>query len=533
MKFIGYADSRLRDWVESHETRISDEEIARIALGTHGNFGGYRHESNQEITILTDHSGSVPIYYGRTASGVAVSEDPRKVARELNLKTLDPVSAVDFILNGTVCFPYTVTEGIRVAPPGSITRVKVENITSKRYFEPFEEEAYGSAADFGDELGCLLREACQFGLDGCETIKVLFSGGEDARAVVGLLPKGRDITLYTVADGENRELRLARSAARKLGYPFVAGLRPDQFYRKDLVERIDATSGQFDVSHTHIWGKLAEPLAQADAIVGGFTSDTLFKSLWMGNVDRPRISNFWVERLSDNSPKEPRGVRWDDPSGRLDESLVQAVRERRLAHQRRIKRIRAHSAANWHNKWPLGTQQNQFAHLLATRQIGPRVVEPFMDGQVYRLASRMPDSYRVDRKAFRYLFNNPFQGASLSLSSSGRVPYFNGFVGAVTSQLVLKYWGGKDRLSRGWARFQGKPWVSQGAWTPDHIGFDFQVDDYLSDDDFDSIMASIGWKNFSNADELNQTHAGAVRFRRRARFRGFQLAIFQRSLSKA
>ena len=449
------------------------------------------------------------------------------MAHDLGLSRLDPVSAADFLLNGTVCFPYTLIEGIRVAPPGSITRVTPDGTTSDRYFTPIEEDPVGSAADWGVALWEKLREALHFGLDGCQDIRVLFSGGEDARAVAGFLPKDREVTLYTVSDAENREVRLARHAAHKLGLPFVFQPRPASFYRQAIVERIAETGGQFDIRHTHIRGVLADPLRDADAIVGGYAADTLFKSAWMGNVQTARADPFRVERLGGDYPSEPVGVRLSDPEGSLlNCSLVQAVRERRLAHHAELEHIRPRSAGNWHTLWPLGAHRVTYAHLLATRAIGPRVVEPFLDGQVFRLAAQMPDAFRVDRKAFRYLHDRPGDTAALSLSSSGRIPYFNGRIGNGIMGLTKLAWKSGDRLSRYWARLNGKVWIPPGPWGAEQSSFEFDAGDYVSPQEFEDLMASLGGTTGSAP-----AGSGLSKRLRQLKFRGLQLAVFHRSLA--
>jgi hypothetical protein len=97
---------------------------------------------------------------------------------------------------------------------------------------------------------------------------------------------------------------LARCAAQALGRELTLVKRPPQFCAADLPRRVQAMGG-LDVSHTHAWGPLAEPLRGADAVVGGYGSDVLVNGCYMRDVIR---THYAPERYLSDPSGPPGGV---------------------------------------------------------------------------------------------------------------------------------------------------------------------------------------------------------------------------------
>lgn len=448
-----------------------------------GNFGGIRWLGVDTVAVLTDCSGSIPIFYGEYRNRLAVGWSPLEVADKLGTRAIDPVSAGDFLANGTVCYPFTIFKHVYAAPPGSISVISVGKVESKTYYLPGEEENQGTAEDWGGYLRQNVRYALRFGLEGCDKVNVLYSGGEDARAVAAQLPENMDCELIVLADAHNREVRLAKRSARLLGWPVKFVCRPSGFYRDKLEERVRAVGGNWDVRHAHVFGATAEPIKTAGALVGGYMADALFKTAWMGNVTsrlRP-----WPESLRRGYPSFPMGIRRASDLDWMRPEMIAGVLERRMKHHARIQEFRPVSAANWQTKWPLGTQPPAYAYHLACRGIGPPVVEPFIDNQVYRVAAAMPDQFRVDGKAFRAAFAGSLGRTGWQPTSSGRIARLSGFSGhwiAVAVQGRRKLW---DLCVK--TLWSAHRTTCQGAWSADHWSFEFHAADYLAPDRMDML----------------------------------------------
>lgn len=176
--------------------------LKNLALQSFGSFAGIKKFDNSDALILTDHSGSIPVYYSITNNKIAVGWKPLDVALETSA-ALDPISAADFIANGVVCYPYTMFKDVFVAPPGAVSKITKNGIESHTYYQPREAEAFGSLSYWGERLREGVRAALNSALMEIDRVEVLFSGGEDSRAVASLLPNDIDVSLYTLADGKN------------------------------------------------------------------------------------------------------------------------------------------------------------------------------------------------------------------------------------------------------------------------------------------------------------------------------------------
>lgn len=433
-------------------------------------FGWFEELQGGAVRFVTDHSGSVPLYYAQDQGHVLAGTSPLEVADQMAYPKVDPVSAADFLLNGTVCYPHTLFEDVYAVRPGAVTDISYDNLRSTVYYTPTEETSSESAQEWGQLLREKVQEALLYGLEGKKFIKVLFSGGEDARAVVSLLPNSLDCELVTFADEYNREVRLAEQAAQALGRPLRFIRRPKGFYRRDLARRVRAIGGAFDIRHTHVWGALSEPLSGADAVVGGYAADTLFKSAWMGNVTNSK-KRLGPERLLSSLSSAPVGIEATENNDWIDNNLAAAVMRRRLAHHERIREFRPNTAGNWHTLWPLGTQRVAYAHYLAARKAASCLVEPFLAPPVYELAARMPDEMRVDRHAFRAAFGGAMGTAGWLPTSSGRIPRLGGYLGHWVEVGTIVSRRARDRAASTLARAVGRRPANQGAWSSDHGAF--------------------------------------------------------------
>lgn len=432
------------------------------------------------VRVVTDHAASIPVYYHQSRDHVAVGMTPWEVAKTLPIRRLDPVSVADFLINGTVCYPHTLFEDVFVAPPGATTDITTKGVESASYYLPREEVGLSASHEWGECLRSRVDQVLSEGLrDSTCKVKVLFSGGEDSRAVASLLRGRADIELVTFADGYNREVRLAEQAAKALGLPLQFIKRPPEFYRKDIELRTQLIGGAFDVRHTHAWGVLADSLRDADVLVGGYGADTLFKSAGLGNVTRQR-KRLAPEKLQYPYPTKPVGIGAGSLQPWLNNEIGGEVDRRRLRHHERLLEFRPTTAGNWHTLWPLGSQRLAYAHYLALRQIGPVVIEPFLAPQVYRLAAVLPDVERTDRKAFRAAFRRPMGRAAWIPGSSGDLPGLGGYPGRFVRSAVYRSRQGMDFFRRRAASLHRRAALSDAAWSEEQHSFAFQWSDFLS-----------------------------------------------------
>lgn len=477
----GHADRRLRRVLQNAREPAT---LGSRLLEVNGSFAAVGWKSREEAILVTDPSGSIPLCYGRKGGLIAAGIRADEIAAALGRCPVDPLSAADFIANGTVCYPHTLFEDVFVCPPGAVARLTPDGLEAASYYVPEEVDAKGSSEHWGERLRQALAETLECGLEAARRVGVMFSGGEDSRVVTALLPPWVDACALTLADGDNREVRLARRAARAMDVPFDFVPRPEGFYREALHERVKAVGAGRDARHTHVWGGTAESFRGFDAVVGGYAADTMFKSLWMGNV-RPGRRSLRPDALLGPAPDRPVGVRHPSELDWLAGGVAAEVYERRRRHHERLVEFRPQTAGNWHQRWPLGTQRVAYPHYLAALSAVPRVVEPFLWARLYRLAAAMPDAHRMDARAFRAAFARSLGRAGWLPTSSGRIPRVGGWIGHYIGLAIKLEREGRDRV-----RPAGS--LPQGAWNPDHAGFDVDGGRVLGHERAERLGAVLG-----------------------------------------
>lgn len=499
------------------------ESFSKEVATWEGNFAAFKcSEDNRYAVVVTDSAGSVPVYYKWCGDNWRVGWNPAEIASaDGGQCVIDPVSAGDFILNETVCYPKSLFQGVTAATPGAVTILKPETVETFVYYEPKEEEG-GGLKYLAEQLRGSLGSAIKENVGEREKINVLFSGGEDARAVVSLLARGHDLRLWCFSDSENRETRLARRAAASLGFELHVVIRPEGFYKKQIEERVRAVGGGFDIRHTHVFGKLADAVRGADVLLGGNGADALLKTTRMANVSRG-LGSLGPERIA-GSFEGPVGVAGPERHALLRANVAEAVRKRRGEHHERLRRIRPKTAGTWHTLWPLGTQRTTYAHYLACLLVGPTVVEPFMDSRVFKVAARVPEEYRVDRKIVHSALVRQMGAAGWVPTSSGRIPRVRGWPGRLIELGVYGGWTAARHMKRRKARLLGQRVYLENPWSPEHYAFRADPDEILGKQRADRM------REFMMDSVLQPTgrtyEETAERMSLEERFRAIQVGVF-------
>ncbi|MCS4191727.1 hypothetical protein GGP51_003224 [Salinibacter ruber] len=439
------------------------EGLGDLALKSEGSFSvAILHD--EKITLVTDAGGSIPVFYGRGPEGFAVGTLVHHVATLSGLDDIDKVSVADYLLNGTICYPYSWYERVQEAQAGSVISFDHEGIAEHHtYWQPTEPDNVRedcNSEKWGKHLNEQIKEAVRLGVEGKSKGRVLYSGGVDSRAVLSLVPSSFECIPTTVTDFKNQEYRVAKRSARLLGRELDRIRRPEDHYRSSIRELIDTIGPGWDFTHAHISRQVGDQFKDADVILGGYLADTFFKTLWMPDV---RSGRFRPDRLLPALPNTVTGIDLDKMSDlSLWSNLIGRVLERRKDHHERLKKLRPKTAGSWHQKFPLSNQPH-FAHYLAPLRVGPSMIEPFAFSGTYRLAAKMPDTARVDMRAFRHAFASEMGLAGWWPTSSGEI-----------CTLEDKYFGHMAQaISHRWLRFRRNlnPFPVEGAWSPDAAGW--------------------------------------------------------------
>jgi hypothetical protein len=420
------------------------------------------------IRLWTDHTGTVPVYHGRRADGAEwVGTDPWAVARECGLSALDPVSMQEFLARGGVTSPYTLVDRLRRLAPGSEYWLDPDRHASALVGAPYWVPTAEGAPTDTQEAAHALHGATATFLDavlaGRRQPRLLFSAGEDSRAIAAMARAAHpEVPLQGIIslDRPNRELALARSAARVLGLPLHTRWRPPDHYVRDIEERLRGVGPGYDLAHAHSWDLLDR--GETDLLVNGLGSDMLLKGMYVPSRP-PRPARPWD------------GVRFEGRPGWLEEvarvrpmvvdGVLQgeAVAERRRAHLERVLAFRPESDAGlWSRYWPMSDWLTWSFFAASWAQFP--TTSPFLVGSVWDAFRGVAPSDKLNRELFGAAFAGVLGIAGLLPRSGGELP---GTTGALGRALGVAIGASFDRFDARQER-RGRSAV-QGPWTPDIV----------------------------------------------------------------
>src|SRR5699024_6752170 len=153
-----------------------------------------------EIICVTDIKSFIPIFKYRKKNQYTISSHVDMVTIVSNPKAdFDEVSLADFILHGTVTYPYTTFKDVYQIQPASEHRYShIDNkVRVKSYWEPYETNEYSDNNKTAKYLRDSLSTYIELITSQTTKIAQFISGGEDSRTLSGLLNNNRrDAYIY-------------------------------------------------------------------------------------------------------------------------------------------------------------------------------------------------------------------------------------------------------------------------------------------------------------------------------------------------
>lgn len=382
-----------------------------------------------DVRVITDRMSFIPVFARTDGSVIGTHVDA--VAHAAGSHTLDLASAVDMLAHGSMCHPHTLYRHVRALEPASVTEWTGTDAAPRvrPYWEPLERRLFGSLREAATALRRAVSDSVRSTVGEATQVGVLFSAGEDSRTVLGCVPPGLQVSAYTLAERENREVRLARRAAEAYGARPVLGRRQPGHYliHFDPMCAIAGSHARFLDVHTfglhETLGLGALPL-----VLGGFSADALLKLQYA--------------RGSVYEPPALAGVR---------QSLAQEVADRRRRHRARVNALRPDSADEWAKIWPSG-MRNTMGNLHGGRRLF-RLHEPFMCDAVVEIAAATPQPWKRHRRLFLRAFRPMLAPSWYVPHVRSRFPWF-GPVPNLALGLALNLGRGVHDRVRGLRRAQ-------------------------------------------------------------------------------
>lgn len=328
---------------------------------------------------------------------------------------IDPVAAVELMGYFTIAYPRTLYPAVRQVPPGSARRFGPGGkVRDRSYWRPEEETGFASLAEAAGALRGALVEDVRLATEGHRRVGMLLSGGEDARAVLGAVPRGVEVEAFIYGEMDNREIRSARRIARAYGASLQFGQRPpghDIQHFETVAAMVGSQNEFIDVHGYGLHRSLG--IDALPVVLGGYSSDALLKGDNVRRWARRRLERGQAPGIRAARPPSLPGVRDD---------LLREAAERRTAFRRWMAELRPESADEWSFIYPFSMRK--YAAVLHGNRRLFSTHEPFMSNAVVRLAASVPQAWKLDRKLF-YRAARPLLARSWWVPHTrNRLPYF-------------------------------------------------------------------------------------------------------------
>lgn len=188
-----------------------------------------KHE--RTLHLVRDRLGVKPLYYARVGSTFLFGSELKTLRAHPDFgATIDRGSLALFIRHNYVPHPYSIYEGVKKLPPGTILSLRSpeEEAEPRAYWSAREIAEYGCNHQVPDdpqaateELDALLREAVKMRMLSDVPLGAFLSGGIDSSVVVALMQSmsSRPVRTFSIgfSEREYNEAPHARAVAQHLG----------------------------------------------------------------------------------------------------------------------------------------------------------------------------------------------------------------------------------------------------------------------------------------------------------------------------
>jgi len=227
--------------------------------------------------FFVDRLGARPLYLATGDDRLAFSTNVQTVPEPPEASFgFDDAYLSEYFYARRVFGTKTPVTGVTQLPPATVLTYDLDSgeTTRERYWTPRYRPVDKPPSYFAREFAERFARAVADRTDDGREYGLLLSGGSDSRAV--LAAADADLTAYHLADGENREARVARRAAEAGGARFER-LDRGLGYHAALLERAAPIQEFVGPFHTgHALGFADEIAGDVDVLLTGLYSDDLF-----------------------------------------------------------------------------------------------------------------------------------------------------------------------------------------------------------------------------------------------------------------
>lgn len=382
-----------------------------------------------KVECVTDLMSFIPIFLYEGTDNIMLSSHVDVLARSsYEENNIDIISEVDFILHGTVTYPYTCYKNIKQIAPASRHKIESHHFITNSYWLPVEEVKYQSIHQAADELRNALQYYVQQIINEVDVIAHFISGGEDSRTLCGLISNDIKKDAFIFLDDMNREGQVAKKAAEAYGSAFHLSTRSKLHYL-DILSNCTALVGkgsQYTHAHTFGFHKSCH-LAHYPAVLGGLFADALLKGSRIkkirGSSRFPFIPQ--VKKVSHSKAEPMQKV--------FKQDVLEELRRRRQSHLQYVKSFRKKSAQEWFELWP-SSMNASIPNIYVNRRLF-RSYEPFMSNDVVKISASVPQKWKLNRKLFHKAAKPLLEPTKWLFHGDGRLPYFPWYINS-----CIQFW---------------------------------------------------------------------------------------------
>ncbi|MCK8514768.1 hypothetical protein M0534_00280 [Methylonatrum kenyense] len=381
----------------------------------------------KNITCITDLMLFIPVYSHVSADKTTIGTHVDALARAVSQETLfDAVSLADFVLHHVITYPYTAYENVRQFQPATAHCIDPINGVFEAlqpYWRPEERTPFRKLNDAATALRNGVTGDIARITGPMDHVAHFISGGEDSRALAGMLPRNIKRDAIVFLDRMNREGRVARKAAAAYGAEFRASYRDPLHYLDILPEAATLVGAGHQCIHAHALGlDETRRLAAYPAVFGGYLADTLLKAVY---ARQPKVSRQgWIPQVMLPGEARTAGVR----SPFFPDDVLAELTLRRRDHLDRILEFRPVTAHEWFETWPM-TMRVAVPNLYSNRRLFPSY-EPFMSHDAVKVSAAAPTQWKMNHRLFHRAFRPYLRRSRFVRHADGRFPYYPWWVNA-------------------------------------------------------------------------------------------------------
>ena len=380
---------------------------------------------HRKIQCITDLMLFIPVYKhcsnGLVCLGTHVDALAKSAAQQ---HAIDKASLVDFIINSMVIHPYTMYQSIRQCTPAAIhyfqpSTSSFTELEPEVYWKPAVKSCYNNINEAALDLRNAITTYIYRATEGMDHVAQFLSGGEDSRAVAGLLPKNLKKDAFVFLDFMNREGNIARKISEKYGINLDVRFRKTKHYLNILPEASDLVGSGQQYLNAHTLGFHRDcQLDQYHAVFGGLLANAFLKG-----SDSEKTK--WQRRLSIIYEIVVMDERHFQPFRHdlFNDEILLEIDKRHRDFRNHFRDKKNDSLHDWFLNWPriMGEAHPGIA---VNRRLF-RSYEPFMSTEVVKIASKIPLSWKLNRKVYLLAMRPFLKPAQWVPHGKGWLPYYN------------------------------------------------------------------------------------------------------------